>query len=155
MNATRTAAHPLVATRPRRARRKERHFHFGGHGFTFDYGFLSEDFDPSQLSESHGYYRLPVEIEDRDPFTDQVDAWVLTIPASILTPRRRARLRPSAEVLFVAHLFYPDNDPLDGDLDLYGVPVDSDGLRAQVVRFAVVTAGRRARTRYVRHWMRD
>lgn len=121
-------------------------------GYTFDYGYLAEDFDPAHLVESHGHYRLAVAIPDRDPSSEEVHTWVLTIPAEHLTPRRRARLRPLAEVLFVAPLFPSGYDPFDEDPD---VPYDRDGLRADVVRFAVVTARRRARTRYVRHWRED
>lgn len=147
----------LPAAPSPKTRRTERHYHsgcHGCHGYTFDYGFLAEDFDSCQLSESNGYYRLSVEVESRNPLPgEDVQTWSLTIPANLLTPRRRARLRPLAEVLFVSHLFYPDPDPSDDDLDLNSIVVQGDGLRAHVVRFAVVTASRRARTRYVRYWI--
>ena len=130
-------------------RRPERQFHRSG--FTFGYGVLAEDFDPSQILEAHEHYRFCVEVEDPDPSSELPQTWVLTVPAGLLTPRRLARLRPSAEVLFVAHLFpsgvdWLADDPAEDSGSFYG----SDSLVADVVRFAVVSSRRRSRTRYVR-----
>lgn len=69
MNTTRTAARPLEATRTREAPRAERHFHAAG--YRFDYGYLPEDFDSSQVQEANGYYRFTVLVDDRDPNATQ------------------------------------------------------------------------------------
>ena len=147
MTTIRTAAHPLeTAPNPPKAKRPERHFR----SLSFAWGVLPEDFDASRLDESQGFYHLPVDVADPDPASEGPERWVLTLSASELTPRRMARLRPSAEVLFVANFSEVSRDWFD---DPDAVPVDRGFFgpcQVNVVRFAVVTAGRRARTRYGR-----